>query len=162
LGPFNGPFQDGKLMSQRQHLKREIAAPTQRRGNRVEQRWKNPPHDAPAWTSIMIQSSHFKADELLVRTRAEVLPVRAWPDYGMITYRAERFGTLRSPIRPDGLVRGRVWGAIVALWPGHARAHPRVRAWHRPWAWSLCPEEEQAQIVSGHAAIVVPRRRRLP
>jgi hypothetical protein len=143
-------------MSQRQHLKREIADPTQRRCNLVEQRWKNRPHDAPAWTSIMIQSSHFKADELLVRTCAEVPPVCAWPDYVMITHRAESLGTLSIPTRHNGLARGRVWGAVVAPWHGHARAHPRVWTWQRPWAWPLLPEGEQEQIVSGNAAIVVP------
>ncbi len=55
-------------------------------------------------------------------SRAEVPPVCAWPDYGMITYRAERFGTPRSPIRHHDLVRGRVWGAVVPPWPDHARA----------------------------------------
>jgi len=29
--------------------------------------------------------SDFKADKLLVRTRAEVPPVRAWPNYDMLS-----------------------------------------------------------------------------
>ena len=38
-------------------------------------------------------------------------PVRAWPDYVMITYRAQSLGMLSILIRHNSLAKGRVWEA---------------------------------------------------
>src|SRR5438128_6464085 len=54
------------------------------------------------------------------------------------------------------LARGRVWGAVVAPWHGHALARPRMLPWQRLEAEPILPEEEPGQIVSGSVTTVCP------